>query len=236
MKKFTALLVMLLFCTGLFATATTGEPNILLVLALFGAAMHSIVYQTTPLGILGVCTLIGNVNSCDEDGNIAGIEAAWFASKGDISSLTFNAGGQLTAIAMVATKVFVKWEFEPDTAFFNQPKTVVKRSAFYKHLLTFINPKISTDIVNSIESLDACGMCGLIAIIKDNNGKFWIAGVKYFASTGDYSLVGMFPAASDGLVTGANSESDSNQATTALEGKVGKIARESLVAEGSIPV
>ena len=236
MKKFTALLVMLLFCTGLIATATTGEPNIFLVLGLGGAAIHSIVYQTTPLGILGVCTLVGNTNTCDEDGNIAGIEVAWFASKSDISSLTFNASGQLTAITMVSTKKFVKWEFEPDTAFFNQPKTVVKRSPYYKHLLTFINPKISTDIINSIESLDACGICGLVAIIKDNNGKFWLAGVKYFASTETYSIVGMFPAASDGLVTGANSESDSNQATTSLEGKIGKIARESIVDEGDIPV
>jgi hypothetical protein len=236
MKKITALLIAFAFASGLILTAYSGAPNILLIGALAGAALHNIWYHTTPMGILGICTLVGNTNTCDEDGNTGGIEVAWFASKSDIASLTFDVQGRLTAIAMVATKVFVKWEFEPDTAFFNQPKTVLKNAPFYKHLLTFINPKISTDIINAVGSLDSCGICGLVAIVKDNNGKFWLLGVKYFASTSTYSITGIYPAASDGAVTGANSESDSNQITTAFEGKVGKLARECDIETSDIPV
>lgn len=236
MKKITAFLIILAFAIGIMNSAYFGEPNALIPVALVGAMLHGVWFGYQNMGVIGACTLVGYTQSCDEDGNIAGIDTVWIASKGDIDTLTFNAQGQLTTIVMVLTKKFIKWQFEPDTAFFNQPKTVVKHNTYYKHLLTFINPKISTDLINAVDALDSCGICGLVAIIKDNNGKFWLAGVKYFASSSTYSIVGLYPAASDGAVSGANSESDSNQITTAFEGKIGKIARESVVLEASIPV
>ncbi len=181
------------------------------------------------------CTLTGYAETCDDEGNTAGISAIWFASKNDVSTLTFNAQGQLSGITMVASKVFYKWTFDPDTAFFNQPKSVSNKSPFVKQSIQFTNPKMTTDLINAIDALDACAICGLVAIVKDNNGKFWLVGVKYF-SNGTYSFTGLYPAQSDGAVTGANPEGDVNKITTAFESKTGKYARESVVAESAIPV
>lgn len=181
------------------------------------------------------CTLSGYTEACDDEGNTAGIASIWFASKNDVQSLTFNATGQLSTITMVSGKVFYQWTFDPDTAFFNQPKSVSNKSPFVKQSIQFTNPKMSTDLINAIDALDACAICGLVAIVKDNNGKFWLAGVKYFSS-GTYTITGLYPAQSDGAVTGANPEGDVNKITTAFESKTGKYARESVVAEASIPV
>lgn len=183
---------------------------------------------------MAACTLTGFVETCDDDGNIAGIESIWFTEKNNISALTIS-GRQITAVTMVSGKVFYKWTFEPDTAFFNQPKTVTSRVPFIKQNIQFSNSKMKTTLISALEALDNCAQCGLVAIVKDNNGKFWVLGVKLFAN-GSYSFVGVYPAQSDGAVTGANPEGDQNKVTTAFEAKTGKFAIESTIAEGSIPV
>lgn len=233
-KVISAILLMTMFVAGIFSLAVIGEPNILIPFALFGSLFHGWFFKTYPDGYIGACTLVGWTEACDDDGNIAGIDTIWFASKNDIASFTV-ASGIITAVTMVATKVFYKWQFEPDTAFFNQPKSIIKRAPFYKQNIQFTNPKMKSTLILALNALDACAICGLVAIIKDNNGKFWVAGVKVF-SGGTYSIVGLYPAASDGAQTGANAESDSNQITTAFEAKTGTLARESTIAEGSIPV
>lgn len=181
-----------------------------------------------------MCTLSGWLETCDADGNIAGIDTIWFAAKNDIASFTM-VGRQITAITMVATKVFYKWQFQPDTAFFNQARNVVNKQVRVKQSITFVNPKIKTSLLIALEKVDACALCGMVAIVKDNNGKFWFAGVRALSDT-TYSIVGVYPAQSEGAVSGANTESDENKITTAFESNTGKYAIESTIAEGSIPV
>ena len=185
--------------------------------------------------ILMACTLVAYSEDCDDEGNVAGIDTLWFASKDDIDAMTFSTNGELTAITMLSGKTFKKWKFQEDTAFFNQPKTVVNKRAFYKPTISFVNGKISTALINAIESLDNCSACGVVAIVKDNNGKKWLSGVRYITQT-EQLIKPMFPAASDGAVTGANSESDSNQVTTVLESKQGKLCREATLNDSAIPV
>ncbi len=234
LKNFLSIALTLIFVLGILSTAATGVVSFYIPMAMLGAFAHGYYFHYFPNGHLSTCSLVGWDETCDTDGSIAGIDTIWFASKSDIASLTITSG-ILTAITMVSTKVFYKWKFEPDTAFFSQPKTIVKRAPFIKHTLQFTNPKIKTTLLQAINALDACAICGLVAIVKDNNGKFWLAGVKVF-SGGTYSITGIYPAASDGAVTGADAEADSNQITTAFEGKVGRYAIESTIAEGSIPV
>jgi hypothetical protein len=185
--------------------------------------------------IMMACTLVAYSEDCDDEGNVAGIDTLWFAGRDDIDTMTFSANGELTAIAMQSGSTFKKWKFQEDTAFFNQPKTVVGKRAFYKPTISFVNSKISTALINAIESLDNCSACGVVAIVKDNNGKKWLAGVRYI-SQAEQLVKPLFPAASDGAVTGANSESDANQLTTVLESKQGKLCREATLADASIPV
>jgi len=185
--------------------------------------------------ILMACTLVAYSEDCDEEGNVAGIDTLWFAGKDDIDAMTFSTNGELTALTMVTGKTFKKWKFQEDTAFFNQPKTVVNKRAFYKPTISFVNSKISTALINAIEALDNCSACGVVAIVKDNNGKKWLAGVRYITQT-DQLIKPLFPAASDGAVSGANSESDANQVTTVLESKQGKLCREATLTDASIPV
>jgi|GEM_PF-4736888 len=243
--KFLSLITVIVFTAGLSIANTV--PVILPKIEettrkSVDTAKHNVVFYSagqiastvSTAGAFILCTISGWSEACDADGNVAGIDTIWFANKNDVASLTISSR-QVTAITMVSTKTFFKWQFQPDTAFFNQARNVVNKQPRVKQTITFINPKIKTSLLIALEKLDACALCGLVAIIKDNNGKFWLAGVRVNPSAA-YSFVGLFPAQSEGAVTGANTESDENKITTAFEANTGYYAIESTVAEASIPV
>lgn len=184
--------------------------------------------------MLLVCTLTGWTDTCDDEGNIAGIDAFWAAHGSDIDDITYGVNGAITAITMVATKKFYKYEFPEDVGFLNQPITVNKGTQFIKQTLSFTNYKFRTALRNAIENLLTCGICGdLVIIVRDNNSKYWLLGVKKTAT--GFIVKGMKPISSEGAKTGTNSESDSNEVVIQLEGKVGEFAREFEGEEADIP-
>lgn len=181
------------------------------------------------------CTLTGLSNTCGT-GNTAGIAKFWLAPKDDIADITFDVNGKVDSITMVGGKIFYVYEFEEDTAFFNQPLTINKSNIFIKHTLQWENAKMDTTKRNELMNLIECSLCGLVGIIKDNNGILWFSGVKYDSETDTWSFKPLKAISSDGGQTGANPESDENKFVHILEGRNGEYARELGIAESAIPV
>lgn len=182
-----------------------------------------------------VCTLSGWTETCDEDGNIAGIDAFWMAHGDDIATITYDGtSGAVTAITMTGAAVFVKWDFPEDVGFLNQPLAVNKGNQSIKQILNFTNFKFRQTLRNAIANMLACALCGdLVIIVRDNNIRYWLCGVKK-TSTG-FIIKGFKAVSSDGAKSGTNSESDSNEVVIQLEAKVGEFAREFSGDEGDIP-
>lgn len=181
-------------------------------------------------------TLIGYDigENCDPDGNTAGINAVWAVPSKDIDSITFDANGEVTAIALDAGIAWAKYTFEDDTAFFNQPYESQGVNLSVKQQLLFVLPKMSTETRDAAMSLLQCALCGLICVVRDNNGRMWVGGVRLF-STGDWTPKAFKPLGAAGAETQANSESDKNQITTQLESKNSEYARVFQGVEADLP-
>ena len=183
--------------------------------------------------IHGVCTLLGLSNTCGT-GNTAGIAKLWAIPKDDVTAVTFDASGRVDSVTLAAGKVWAAYEFEEDTGFFNQPVTVTKSNISIKHTVQFENAKMDTTKRNELMNFIECGLCGMILIIKDNNGIFWFSGVNRDGETATYTVKPHKPITSPGGETGADSEADENKFTTVTEAKNSEYAREWTLGEAGI--
>ena len=185
--------------------------------------------------ILGTCTLTGLSNTCGT-GSTAGVAKFWAIPKDDITDVTFDGTGRVDSVTLAAGKIWYKYEFEDDTAFFNQALTINKSNVFIKHTLQWENAKMDTTKRNELMNLIECSLCGLVVIVKDNNGVFWFSGIKYDSESETWSFKALKAISSEGAQTGANPESDENKFVHILEGRNGEYAREWTLGEAGIDV
>lgn len=111
----------------------------------------------------------GYVLDCKD--SLGGITEVLFMSKQDLTTYT-EASGVITAITKAAGKVFYKYELVKETSSFveNINASVENGSIFYQQELTVILNKMQVNTRNEILLL-AKNL--LVAIAKDNNGKYW---------------------------------------------------------------
>lgn len=202
------------------------------------ACLMAIAYTQETQGgnvILGSCTLTGLSNTCGT-GNTAGVAKFWAIPKDDITDVTFDGSGRVNSVTLASGKIWYKYEFEDDTAFFNQSVTINKSNIFIKQTLQWENAKMDTTKRNELMNLIECSLCGLVVIVLDNNGIYWFAGIKYDTENETWSFKAMKAISSDGAQTGANPESDENKFVHILEGRNGEYAREWTLGEDGIDV
>lgn len=114
----------------------------------------------------------GYVLDCKD--SLGGITEVYFMASQDVSATT-EASGVITAITKKAGKKFYKYELVKETSSLveNVNASVENGSIFYQQELTVILNKLQANTRNEILLL---AQNLLVAVVGDNNGKYWYLG------------------------------------------------------------
>jgi hypothetical protein len=106
--------------------------------------------------------------------SLGGITEVYFIASSDITSTT-EASGVITALVKTAGKRFYKYELTKGTSMFteNVASSVQNGTLYYTPELTIILNKLQANTRNEILLL---AQNRLVAVAKDNNGKFFMLG------------------------------------------------------------
>lgn len=98
----------------------------------------------------------------------------WFIPYNDVTAVT-EASGVVTAITKAAGKVFYKYQLVKNTASFteNIQGNIENGTINYDQQLVVIINKLQVNMRNEILLLARNNM---MAVVKDKNGKYWLAG------------------------------------------------------------
>lgn len=162
------------------------------------------------------CLTAGLLQSCSTACS-GGVSRFYLASIDDITSITETTGA-ITAITMLATKVF--YEFVPyqETATFVENIDRINCNSAGTDTLNAVFPCRSQTVREALEELlDCC--CGFVVIHEETNGQRWLWGSTK-AINAAQTKVG-FPAQLTNVngVSGA-AITDQNQTTITIEAKV----------------
>ena len=115
----------------------------------------------------------GYVLDCKD--SLGGITEVYFMASQDVASYTVS-GGVMTALTKDSGKRFYKYELVKGTSSFveNVNASVENGTIFYQQELTIILNKLQANTRNEILLL-AKNL--LVAVAKDNNGKWWYLGL-----------------------------------------------------------
>lgn len=117
-------------------------------------------------------TLAGITRDCLA--NIGGIKVVYLANAADVASVTL-ASGAITAVSMVSTKVFHKYEFSRNTSSLssNYAVSAENGTAYVESDLLMVFNRMDTTKRLEIVAL---AQGELVAIVEDNNGNMWYLG------------------------------------------------------------
>lgn len=138
------------------------------------------------------------------EANTGGATNIWIANASDITSMT-KTGDIYTAITMVATKVF--YEFEVETDSLEYVENVAKgdrRSYSVEHMANMFFTKNSSTQGVALQSLIDCSPCGLILVIKDNNGVQKVMGYSEAFGTDRPAYVETIESTTGAAITDSN--------------------------------
>lgn len=183
---------------------------------------------------MALCTLLPLSRSTCPAGR-AGISDLWLASADSVSAFTIGTDGEITAVTMVSTEVFFNIPFEKNTGSFTEASARVKSNVNVTQTITVILPVLDIAARKALRPVFECA-CGLIAIVKDNSGKFHVAGINtYPGLTPAWDSAEMRTGDSE-FTTGADPTADSNEVTVTLVANTNYFAPFSTIAQASIPV
>lgn len=103
-----------------------------------------------------------------------GIVEIYFIEKANLSTVT-EASGVVTAITKATGKRFWKWELPKNTGSLNETITgsIENGTVFYASELILVVNKLNVNVRNEIKLL---AQNTLVAVVKDNNSKYWMVG------------------------------------------------------------
>jgi len=106
--------------------------------------------------------------------SLGGITEVYFIASSDVTSTT-EASGVITALTKAVGKRFYKYELTKGTSVFteNVASNVQNGTLFFTPELTIILNKLQANTRNEILLL---AQNRLVAVAKDNNGRFWYLG------------------------------------------------------------
>ena len=169
---------------------------------------------------LMACLTSGLPKVCDVVKS-GGSSSLHLADRTEVVSLTIDGEGIVTAITMVATKLFFKFEFAANSAQFiedgNNEGGLQVTQTFNQIWESFDQAQR-----NKLEEMAKCN-CGMVAIHRENTGKTFLWG---FDETEEVYLLTF-------LRDSGTAKSDTNQVAPVLQALATSIAREFT---GTIPV
>lgn len=151
-----------------------------------------------------------------------GSNLLYIADRADITSLTYDTDGSVNGITMVATKVFFKFVFAPNTSGFTETTANENSATQVTQEYVFSLRGRSQAYRNAVEELTNCN-CGMTVIHGENTGLLWIWG---FDETEEAFLTAA-------VGTSGVAKTDPNQETVTLTAIASKKA---LVFADTVPV
>lgn len=123
-------------------------------------------------------TLTGIALDC---GNVGGIKKLYIANVSDVSTIAFDADGEVTALTMAAGKTFKSYSFRKGNASFTANGTRDDKNDIYT---------AKTDITAQFNKMDKAKRTEIVelvkaaayVIIKDNNNIYWFIGRDSYVS------------------------------------------------------
>ncbi len=104
-----------------------------------------------------------------------GLVEVFLANRDDVDTFTLS-GGVYTVANMVGSGVFHKFEFDQDSANLLETATRENRSLKIDHIIEFFLGKLDQVMRDRMQEIADASNCGMIAIVKDANGLFWVVG------------------------------------------------------------
>ena len=172
--KIKANAVILSIITGMIVAVLFGIPVIVAVSSalLLSLAMS---FGKMPVGSLMFALTAGLTKSCAA--RSGGMVRLYLANEADVTSFTLVGGtGAYSAVTMVATKVFYKFDFEQDSAGFKFDGTLENGSFKVDKTIEFFINLLSQVNRNGLQEIADSSSCGMIAIVEDNNATKWVFG------------------------------------------------------------
>lgn len=167
----------------------------------------------------------------------AGISEMWATECDNVATLTFDSDYAVTAVGMDLAKpdpTFKKFEFEKNTAFFEQPKTSIQNASVnVAQTINFNFKKLNAQTSKALYQLNQ--NCCLHAIVRSNDGTLWYFGVSYFPEQDTYVSEDL--AAAEGSAnSGTDPAADVSQYVESLTCNANWYAWEFSAGVGAIPV
>mgnify|MGYP000144017647 CR=1 FL=1 len=190
---------------------------------------------------LGTTTADGakNCKSCK-----AGVAAIYLNEKSNVDGYVLDIDGSIRATFINPAQPeprFKCYEFEEDTAYWTQTYTTKNKgcNSNIAHKIEFKESCMSIEMWELLTSLQDESCCGMLAIVKDCNGKYWQVGADYDETPGltareAFICSKLYLADGTSTTTGVNPENDSNEGVITLNTTTQKWAR--CIQAGAFPI
>ena len=174
-----------------------------LIIALLALSLATLYAgKLVPPGALRCVLVPVSSATCRNEGG-AGIRELYLIDTADITGVTFDGTTNelITANTIDGGAAWAQFQFENDTAFFNQEKQLAGRTNLnFAQTISANFPNNDYSIRAALRAADQC--CNLAAIVVDNQGQQRVVGIlPRYNQAGD-AIIGHF---STGLKTGAGS-------------------------------
>jgi hypothetical protein len=120
------------------------------------------------------CITSGTTRDCTTKIS-GGSNLLYIADRADITSVAYDTDGSVNAITMVATKVFFKFAFAPNTSGFTETTANENGATQVTQEYVFSLRGRSQAYRNAVEELTNCN-CGMTVIHGENTGLLWFWG------------------------------------------------------------
>lgn len=127
-----------------------------------------------PFNALFAMALTGFVRACGE--NVGGGLRLYLIEAADAGAFTLGVGSEYASTTPNATAVYKEYEFKEDTLNFEETVQTENGVTSVNKTVTFYVDKMDQLSRDMVEEIKAASLCGLVAIIEDNNNEFWVVG------------------------------------------------------------
>lgn len=107
--------------------------------------------------------------------NVAGNSQIWLTEAANITSITIVAG-EVTVFTMSGVTKFLEVEPDRDVLLRTQEGAGIGSNISYTHKIEMKFSKLSTGVNTLRNSLADASPCGIVAVVKDSNGTYWLVG------------------------------------------------------------
>ena len=165
--------------------------------------------------------------------NTPGMSLLWLIEASSVTASTIVAD-EITVLTLLTSTAFKVYEVDQDTLVRGEEGVGTSSNISYVHSIDFTLAKPTAAMRTSINALADASPCGMIAIMRDGNGLYWVVG--YNATDGNSRGLKLV---TDSTTSGAAPDDEDGQKTTIrLETKSGfkqlPVAAASTVAVGGI--